>query len=68
MQPLIEERKVLWVGVEAYGSNMKCRFKLHTTYLWSIHDLCCHMTFSPTGVCIVGYIILYVWVTHKHKG
>jgi hypothetical protein len=33
MQPLIEELKVLWQGVEAYDSHLKCSFTLCTTYL-----------------------------------
>jgi hypothetical protein len=36
--PLMEELKELWQGVDAYDSHLKCRFNLHTTYLWSIHD------------------------------
>jgi hypothetical protein len=39
MQPLIEELKVLWQGVEAYDSHLNCKFNLPATYLWSIHDL-----------------------------
>jgi hypothetical protein len=39
MQPLIEELKVLWQGVEAYDSDINCKFNLRAEYLWSIHDL-----------------------------
>jgi hypothetical protein len=28
MQPLVEELKVLWKGVEAYDSHLNCRFNL----------------------------------------
>jgi hypothetical protein len=46
MQPLIEELKVLWQGVEAYDSHLKHSFTLRATYLWSIHDLLAYGIFS----------------------
>jgi hypothetical protein len=38
LQPLFEELKKLWPGVDAYDSHLKCRFNLRVAYLWSIHD------------------------------
>jgi hypothetical protein len=38
LQPLFEELKNLWSGVDAYDSHLKCRFNLCVAYLWSIHD------------------------------
>jgi hypothetical protein len=38
LQPLFEELKNLWSGVDAYDSHLKCRFNLRVAYLWSIHD------------------------------
>jgi hypothetical protein len=50
MQPLIEELKVLWQGVEAFDSHLKRSFTLRVAYLWSIHDLLAHGIFL--GWCI----------------
>jgi hypothetical protein len=33
MQPLIEELKQLWVGVEAYNCDKKQKFNLRAVYL-----------------------------------
>jgi hypothetical protein len=52
MQPLIEELKVVWQGVEVYDSHLKHSFNLRLTYLWSIHDLLAYGIFS--GWCIHG--------------
>jgi hypothetical protein len=38
LQPLFEELKKLWQGVDAYDSHLRCRFTLRASYLWSIHD------------------------------
>lgn len=38
LQPLIEELKKLWVGVEAYDSFKKKKFTVRVAYLWSVHD------------------------------
>jgi hypothetical protein len=38
LQLLFEELKILWSGVNAYDSHLKCRFNLRVAYLWSIHD------------------------------
>jgi hypothetical protein len=46
MEPLIEELKMLWQGVEAYDSHLKCCFTLRAAYLWSIHDLLAYGIFS----------------------
>jgi hypothetical protein len=46
MQPLIEELKQLWVGVEAYDYHKKQKFNLRVAYLWSIHDLLAYGIFS----------------------
>ena len=54
MEPLIEELKMLWQGVEAYDSHLKCRFTLRATYLWSIHDLLAYGIFS--GWCVHGIL------------
>jgi hypothetical protein len=52
MQPLIEEMKQLWVGVEAYDWHKKQKFNLMAAYLWSIHDFLAYGIFS--GWCIHG--------------
>jgi hypothetical protein len=49
---LMEETKELWQGVDAYDSNLKCRFNLHVAYLWSIHDYLAYDKFS--GWCVHG--------------
>jgi hypothetical protein len=46
MQPLIEELKQLWVGVEAYDCQKKKKFNLKVAYLWSIHDFLAYGIFS----------------------
>jgi hypothetical protein len=46
MQPLIEELKQLWVGVEAYDYHKKQKFILRSTYLWSIQDFLAYGIFS----------------------
>jgi hypothetical protein len=33
LQPLFEELKMLWSGVDAYDSHLKCRFNLRIAYL-----------------------------------
>jgi hypothetical protein len=52
IQPLIEELKVLWQGVEAYDSHLNCRFNLQVTYLWSIHYLLAYGIWC--GWCVHG--------------
>jgi hypothetical protein len=38
LQPLIEELKKLWEGVEAYDRFKKHKFNLRVAYLFSVHD------------------------------
>jgi hypothetical protein len=38
LQPLIEELKKLWEGVEAYDCFKKHKFNLRVAYLFSVHD------------------------------
>jgi hypothetical protein len=52
MQPLFEELKKLWSGVDAYDSHLKCRFNLCAAYLWSIHDYLAYGKFA--GWCVHG--------------
>jgi hypothetical protein len=52
MQPLFEELKKLWPGVDAYDSHLKCRFNLRAAYLWSIHDYLAYGKF--VGWCVHG--------------
>jgi hypothetical protein len=33
LRSLMEELKEMWQGVDAYDSNLKCRFNLHAAYL-----------------------------------
>jgi hypothetical protein len=33
LQPLFEELKNLWSGVDVYNSHLKCRFNLRVAYL-----------------------------------
>jgi hypothetical protein len=67
MEPLIEELKRLWQGVEAYDNHLKCCFTLSAAYLWSIHDLLAY-GFFLVGVSTAYFVVRYVWVTHKHIG
>jgi hypothetical protein len=46
LQPLIEDLKNLWEGVEAYDCYKKERFNLRVAYLWSIHDFPAYGIFS----------------------
>jgi hypothetical protein len=52
MQPMIEELKQLWVGVEAYNCHKKQKFNLRVTYLFSIHDFLAYSNFF--GWCLHG--------------
>ncbi|WOH08702.1 hypothetical protein DCAR_0728148 [Daucus carota subsp. sativus] len=38
LQPLIEELKELWDGIDAYDSYTNCMFKLRAVVLWTISD------------------------------
>jgi hypothetical protein len=67
MQPLFEELKKLWPGVDAYDSHLKCRFNLRATYLWSIHDYLVYANLLA-GVSMVASIVQYVWKTLMHLG
>jgi hypothetical protein len=51
LQPLFEELKNLWSGVDAYDSHLKCQFNLRVAYLWSIHDY-------------LGYVKFIDWCVH----
>jgi hypothetical protein len=53
LQPLFEELKKLWQGVDAYDSHLRCRFTLRASYLWSIHDYLGYANL-PGGVSTVG--------------
>jgi hypothetical protein len=46
LNPLIEELKQLWQGVEAYDYDEKKKFNLRVTYLWSVHDFKAYNIFS----------------------
>jgi len=46
LQPLIEELKELWRGVEAYDCHKKQKFNLRVAYLWSVHDFMAYGIFS----------------------
>jgi hypothetical protein len=50
MQPLIEDMKQLWVGVEAYDYHKKQKFNLRVAYLWSIHDFLAYGILSRWSV------------------
>jgi hypothetical protein len=52
MQPLFEELKKLWPGVDAYDSHLKCQFNLRADYLWSIHDYLAYGKFADW--CVHG--------------
>jgi hypothetical protein len=52
LQPLFEELKKLWQGVDAYDSHLRCRFTLRASYLWSIHDYLGYDKF--VGWCVHG--------------
>jgi uncharacterized Zn finger protein len=38
MQPLVDELKTLWEGVDTIDASIKCSFKMRAAYLWSVHD------------------------------
>jgi len=46
LEPLIQELKELWAGVEAYDTYKKQKFKLRAAYLWSIHDFLAYGIFA----------------------
>jgi hypothetical protein len=50
VQPLIEELKKLWQGVEAYDCFKKHKFNLHVAYLFSVHDFMAYGIFSGWSV------------------
>jgi hypothetical protein len=52
LEPLFEELKNLWSGVDAYDSHLKYRFNLRATYQWSIHDYLGYGKF--VGWCVHG--------------
>jgi hypothetical protein len=54
LQPLFEELKKLWPGVDAYDSHLKCRFNLRVACLWSIHDYLAYGKFA--GWCVHGHL------------
>jgi hypothetical protein len=52
LQPLVEELKQLWEGVEAYDSYKKQRFNLRAAFLWSMHDFKAYALFASW--CVAG--------------
>jgi len=38
MQPLVDELKKLWVGVQTKDASLKHSFTMRASYLWSVHD------------------------------
>ena len=46
LEPLVDELKKLWEGVEAYDCYKKERFNLRVAYLWSIHDFMAYGIFA----------------------
>jgi hypothetical protein len=54
LQPLFEELKKFWSGVDAYDSHLNCRFNLCAAYLWSIHDYLGYGKFA--GWCVHGWL------------
>jgi hypothetical protein len=54
LQPLIEELKQLWVGIETYDCHKKQKFNLRAAYLWSIHDFLAYGIFSRW--CVHRYL------------
>jgi hypothetical protein len=53
MQPLIDDLKKLWEGVEAYDCYKKERFTLRVTYLWSIHDFMAYSLFAGWSYLVI---------------
>jgi hypothetical protein len=50
LQPLNEELKKLWEGVEAYDCFKKQKFNLQVVYLFSVHDFMAYGIFSGWSV------------------
>jgi hypothetical protein len=50
LQPLIEELKQLWIGVEAYDYYKKQKFNIRAAYLWSVHDFKAYDIFAGWSV------------------
>jgi len=46
LQPLIEDLKELWKGIEAYDCYKKQKFNLRAAFLWSIHDFMAYGIFA----------------------
>jgi len=60
MQPLVDELKKLWVGVQTKDASLKHSFTMRASYLWSVHDFRAYGDFagwSTNGklACPCGY-------------
>jgi len=60
MQPLVDEFKKLWEGVEVYDDSVKRKFTMRAIYLWSVHDFMAYGDFGGWSThgrlaCPCGY-------------
>jgi hypothetical protein len=50
LEPLIDELKELWNGVEAYDSHRKQKFTLRAAYLWSVRNFMAYDIFAGWSI------------------
>ncbi|KAK5774932.1 hypothetical protein PVK06_042794 [Gossypium arboreum] len=63
MQPLIEELKQLWAGVETYDVSRNKNFYLRANLLWTINDFPAYVNLS---VRVSNDVMLVLVVQRKH--
>jgi hypothetical protein len=72
MQPLVDEFKTLWEGVDTIDALIKHSFKMRATYLWSVHDFMAYGDFTGCSThgrlsCPYGYGCLGFQLHNSHK-
>ena len=65
MQPLVDEFKTLWEGVDTIDASIKRSFKMKAAYHWFVHDFMAYGDFAgwsthgrlscPCGYCCLGF-------------
>ena len=72
MQPLVDEFKKLWEGVEAYDALVKRKFTMRAIYLWSVHGFMAYGDFGGWSThgrlaCPCGYGCKGFQLRNGHK-
>jgi len=60
IQPLFQELKEFWQGVNVYDSHTNCEFIFRVAYLWSIHDLLAYGIYA--GWCVHGLLCCPIYM------